>query len=86
MLQHSWGFKALDHLNFSSFEKNSTLILLTLSIKQFKMSGNSKVGNSQTYEAGDQRNEPASKAQQEKEDQRFHEGQVHSHKADDPSE
>ncbi|KAG0652897.1 hypothetical protein D0Z07_0432 [Hyphodiscus hymeniophilus] len=45
------------------------------------MSGNSNVGNSQLYEAGDQRNVPQSEIQQEKKDNRFHEGKEHSHKA-----
>lgn len=47
------------------------------------MSGTSNVGNSQVYEAGDQRNVPRSDIEQEKKDNRFHEGKEHSHKAND---
>ncbi len=49
------------------------------------MSGNSNVGQSQVYEAGDQKNVPRSEIEQEKKDARFHEGQQNSHKANDSS-
>jgi hypothetical protein len=49
------------------------------------MSGTSNVGNSQVYEAGDQRTVPDSQIQQEKKDARFHEGKENSHKANDSS-
>lgn len=49
------------------------------------MSGNSNVGQSSVYEAGDQKNVPQSKIEQEKKDNRFHEGKEHSHKANDSS-
>jgi hypothetical protein len=51
----------------------------------FKMSGTSNVGNSQVYEAGDQRTVPDSQIEQEKKDARFHEGKENSHKANDSS-
>ncbi|KAF2148984.1 hypothetical protein K461DRAFT_297457 [Myriangium duriaei CBS 260.36] len=44
------------------------------------MSGTSSVGNSQVYEAGDQRNY---KDSEENQADRFHEGKEHSHKAND---
>ena len=48
------------------------------------MSSQSNVGNSQTYEAGDQKNtKQSSEVEQEKKDARFHEGQEHSHLAND---
>lgn len=40
------------------------------------MSGNSSVGNSQVYEAGDQRNPPRS---EQDHGERFHEGKAHAH-------
>jgi hypothetical protein len=46
------------------------------------MSGNSNVGNSQVYEAGDQRNAPKSEQAQA---DRFHEGNTHAHSATDSS-
>ena len=46
------------------------------------MSGNSSVGNSAVYEAGDQRNYSAAEAPSA---DRFHEGKEHSHKANDSS-
>ncbi|CAP67545.1 uncharacterized protein PODANS_1_14420 [Podospora anserina S mat+] len=46
------------------------------------MSGNSNVGNSQVYEAGDQRNAKSS----ELESDRFHEGVKHSHNNNDPKD
>ena len=49
------------------------------------MSGQSNVGNSQVYEDGDQKNVPRSEIEQEKKDNRFHEGKEHSHKALDSS-
>jgi hypothetical protein len=49
------------------------------------MSGQSSVGNSQVYEAGDQKNIPQSEIQQTKKDNRFHEGRENSHKANDSS-
>lgn len=49
------------------------------------MSGNSSVGNSSVYEAGDQRNVPQAEIDQLKKDMRFHEGQDNSHKANDSS-
>ncbi|KAE9371519.1 hypothetical protein N431DRAFT_545748 [Stipitochalara longipes BDJ] len=47
------------------------------------MSGTSNVGNSQVYEDGDQKNVPRSEIEQEKKDNRFHEGKENSHKAND---
>lgn len=47
------------------------------------MSGNSKVGQSSVYEVGDQKNATQSEIEQEKKDNRFHEGKEHSHKAND---
>lgn len=47
------------------------------------MSGQSNVGNSQVYEAGDQRNSTNAEIEQEKKDSRFHEGKENSHKAND---
>jgi hypothetical protein len=49
------------------------------------MSGTSNVGQSSVYEAGDQRNVPQSEIDQQKKDDRFHEGKEHSHKANDAS-
>ena len=46
------------------------------------MSGTSSVGNSQVYEAGDQRNAPNSEI---READRFHEGKENSHQANDSS-
>jgi hypothetical protein len=45
----------------------------------------SNVGNSQIYEAGDQKTVPQSEIEQEKKDNRFHEGKENSHKANDSS-
>ncbi|USP76131.1 hypothetical protein yc1106_03405 [Curvularia clavata] len=45
------------------------------------MSGNSSVGNRAVYEAGDQVNKPDSQIEQEKKENRFHEGKENSHKA-----
>ncbi|CZT24987.1 uncharacterized protein RCC_10716 [Ramularia collo-cygni] len=50
------------------------------------MSGTSNVGNSQVYEAGDQRNESDAVKQQKKEEERFHEGKENSHAANDPKD
>ncbi|KAH7356107.1 hypothetical protein BKA66DRAFT_428822 [Pyrenochaeta sp. MPI-SDFR-AT-0127] len=47
------------------------------------MSGNSNVGNSGVYQADDQRTVPDSQIEQEKKENRFHEGQENSHKATD---
>lgn len=49
------------------------------------MSGNSNVGNSQVYEAGDQRTYKDSEIQQAKDENRFHEGKPNSHLAQDSS-
>jgi hypothetical protein len=49
------------------------------------MSGASNVGQSSVYEDGDQKNVPQSQIKQEKKDNRFHEGKVQSHKANDSS-
>jgi hypothetical protein len=51
-----------------------------------KMNGTSNVGNSQVYEDGDQKNLSRSEIEQEKKDNRFHEGKENSHKANDSSE
>jgi len=48
------------------------------------MSGKSNADNADMY-GGDQRNAPRSEAQQEKEENRFHEGKENSHKALDSS-
>jgi hypothetical protein len=45
----------------------------------------SNVGNSQVYEAGDQRNYKDSEIEQAKKEARFHEGKENSHKALDSS-
>jgi hypothetical protein len=49
------------------------------------MSGTSNVGNSQVYEAGDQRNYKDSEIEEMKKENRFHEGKENSHKAQDSS-
>ena len=49
------------------------------------MSGTSNVGNSQVYEAGDQRNYKDSELEEAKKENRFHEGKENSHKAQDSS-
>lgn len=49
------------------------------------MSGTSNVGNSQVYEAGDQRNYKDSEIEEAKKENRFHEGKENSHKAQDSS-
>lgn len=49
------------------------------------MSLHSNVGSSQIYEDGDQKNVPNSVLEESKKDKRFHEGQSHSHKANDSS-
>jgi hypothetical protein len=49
------------------------------------MSGNSNVGNSQVYEAGDQRTVPDSVIEEQKKENRFHEGKDNSHLANDSS-
>lgn len=46
------------------------------------MSGYSSVGNSQVYEAGDQRNLPRSEQDHA---ERFQEGKTHAHSANDSS-
>lgn len=48
----------------------------------FKMSGQSSVGTSGVYEAGDQRNPKNSEVEEK---QRYHEGNPNSHKANDSS-
>ncbi|EMD69622.1 hypothetical protein COCSADRAFT_32311 [Bipolaris sorokiniana ND90Pr] len=45
------------------------------------MSGNSSVGNSNVYEAGDQVTRSNAEIEQEKKENRFHEGKENSHKA-----
>ncbi|KAG9231928.1 hypothetical protein BJ875DRAFT_497899 [Amylocarpus encephaloides] len=45
------------------------------------MSGTSNVGQSSLYEAGDQRNVAQSEIDEQKKENRFHEGKEHSHKA-----
>ncbi|KAH7395375.1 hypothetical protein DE146DRAFT_633696 [Phaeosphaeria sp. MPI-PUGE-AT-0046c] len=47
------------------------------------MSGNSNVGNSAVYEANEQRTVSDATLEQEKKDNRFHEGKENSHKATD---
>ncbi|KAF2451311.1 hypothetical protein P171DRAFT_425826 [Karstenula rhodostoma CBS 690.94] len=47
------------------------------------MSGQSNVGNSGVYEAGDQRNYKDSEIKQAQEEARFHEGKQNSHLAQD---
>lgn len=49
------------------------------------MSGESNVGGRGVYEAGDQRTVPNSEIQEAKKEARYHEGQPHSHKANDSS-
>lgn len=49
------------------------------------MSGTSNVGNSQVYEAGDQRTVSDAEIEQQKRENRFHEGKENSHKALDSS-
>jgi hypothetical protein len=49
------------------------------------MGGTPNVRNSQVYEDGDQKNVPRSEIDQEKGDNRFHEGKENSHKANDSS-
>ena len=45
----------------------------------------SNVGSASVYEAGDQRTVSDAEIQQEKKENRFHEGKENSHKAQDPS-
>ena len=45
------------------------------------MSGQSNVGNAAVYQADDQRTVPDSEIEQQKKDNRFHEGKENSHKA-----
>jgi len=47
------------------------------------MSGNSNVGNAGVYQNDDQRTVPDAEIQQEKKENRFHEGKPNSHKAND---
>lgn len=49
------------------------------------MSGNSSVGNSAVYQADDQRTVSDATLQEEKKENRFHEGKDNSHKATDSS-
>ena len=49
------------------------------------MSGTSNVGSSGVYQNDDQRTVPDSQIEQEKKENRFHEGKEHSHKANDSS-
>jgi len=49
------------------------------------MSGNSNVGNAGVYQNDDQRTVPDAEIQQEKKENRFHEGKPNSHKANDAS-
>jgi hypothetical protein len=49
------------------------------------MSGNSNVGNSGVYEANEQRTVSDNQIEEEKKENRFHEGKDNSHQANDPS-
>ena len=49
------------------------------------MSGTSNVGNSAVYESQDQVTRPNAEIEQEKKENRFHEGKDNSHKAQDSS-
>lgn len=49
------------------------------------MSGNSNVGNAGVYEAGDQRTVKDSVLEEQKKENRFHEGKENSHLANDSS-
>jgi hypothetical protein len=49
------------------------------------MSGTSNVGNSGVYQADDQRTVSDNQIEEEKKENRFHEGKEHSHKATDAS-
>jgi hypothetical protein len=49
------------------------------------MSGTSNVGNAGAYANDDQRTVPDSQIEEEKKENRFHEGKEHSHKATDAS-
>jgi len=69
--------KNLNSKQLSSYSSQSQTVKT-----QSKMSGNSNVGNSQVYEAGDQRNAPRSEQNQA---ERFHEGNTHAHSATDSS-
>lgn len=72
-------------LNFSPsffYHYNSSEYASPFKITQsLNMSGNSSVGNSGVYEAGDQVNVPKAELEQEKKDARFHEGKENSHKS-----
>ena len=59
--------------------------LLTIPHTHINMSGNSNVGTSAVYEAGDQRTYKDSELQQAKAENRFHEGKPNSHLAQDSS-
>lgn len=50
------------------------------------MSGTSNVGNSQVYEAGDQRTVSNAEIEQQKKENRFHEGKENAHNQLDSSE
>jgi hypothetical protein len=50
------------------------------------MSGNSNVGNSAVYEANEQRTVSDAQLEEEKKENRFHEGKDNSHLANDSSE
>lgn len=65
--------------------KSNPLFHRILKSSQAIMSGQSNVGNSQVYEAGDQRNYKDSEIKQAQEEARFHEGKQNSHLAQDSS-
>ncbi|KAH7088711.1 hypothetical protein FB567DRAFT_590829 [Paraphoma chrysanthemicola] len=50
------------------------------------MSGQSNVGNSQVYQADDQRTVPDSQIEEAKKENRFHEGKDNSHLTNDPKD
>ncbi|KAH3909582.1 hypothetical protein HBI56_060160 [Parastagonospora nodorum] len=50
------------------------------------MSGNSSVGNSAVYQADDQRTVSDATIEEQKKENRFHEGKDNSHKANDPKD
>ena len=96
MLAHTTFIKGL-HASEMVHIQSSTLSIASNSIQflfntpstkthtTFIMSGQSNVGNSQVYEAGDQRTVSNAEIEQQKKENRFHEGKENSHNQLDSS-
>jgi hypothetical protein len=69
----------------TTFYTNLLFQTQIIPLHHINMSGNSNVGNAGVYEAGDQRTVSNSVIEEEKKENRFHEGKDNSHKAQDPS-